>query len=119
MQVEPLKGGENSSSAMIFVLVGHHGAEVCPTSNAKVRELVLATGPGVPQMAQRHGVRLVSGPLLNRSHDLFAVLEAPSVESVEGFLDASRLAQWNTIRIIPCQTLAEGLDRIQASEPVF
>jgi hypothetical protein len=44
-----------------FVLLGEHTAEVCPTSNAKTRDLMLEIGPEVPSIAEKAGVNIVAG----------------------------------------------------------
>ena len=54
---------------MHYVILGEHTAEVCPTSNAKTRALLLEIGPQIPKIAEQNGVTIVSGPFVNlRTH---------------------------------------------------
>lgn len=104
---------------MHFVLFGVHNAEVCPTSNAKTRGLLLKTAPQVPAIAERTGVTIVAGPYVNREHTTVVILKAETAESVDRFLVETRLPQWNTMRILPSLPLQEGLQEVEEGESLF
>jgi hypothetical protein len=100
---------------MLFVLLSEHAAEVCPLSNAKTRDLLLQMAPNIPKIAQQNGVTIVAGPFVNREHLVVSVVEADRSESVDEFLRETRLAQWNSVRILPSLSMEEGLKEIQES----
>jgi uncharacterized protein with GYD domain len=102
-----------------FVLLGVHNAEVCPTSNATTRDLLLRTAPEVPAIAERTGVRIVAGPYVNREHTTVVVVEAERAEDVDRFLVETRLHQWNTMRVLPSLPLEQGLKDVQEGTPLF
>jgi hypothetical protein len=104
---------------MHFVILGSHSAEVCPTSNAKSRAMLLEIGPQIPTIAQKHGVKLVAGPFINREHLTVAVAEAERAEDLDAFVVESRLAQWNTVRVIPSHPMEVGMQEIAEGEPLF
>jgi uncharacterized protein with GYD domain len=104
---------------MHFVLLGVHSAEVCPTSNAKTRDLLLQVAPEIPGIAERTGVKIVAGPYVNREHTTVAVVEADKAEDVDRFLVETRLHQWNTMRILPSLPMAEGLKDVAEGTPLF
>jgi hypothetical protein len=104
---------------MHFVVIGVHSAEVCPTSNAKTKALLSEMGPQIPKFAEQHGVKLVAGPYVNREHMTVTVAETESAEALDAFLVASRLHQWNQLRVIPSQTMEEGMKDIAASSTLF
>jgi hypothetical protein len=104
---------------MHYVIVANHGAEICPTSNAKTRELLLQTGPQIPKIAEKAGVKILAGPYVNREHSTFAVVEASSGEDLDRFLVESRLPQWNNVRILPSLPMEEGLKEIASLPPLF
>jgi hypothetical protein len=104
---------------MHFVILAEHDADVCPTSNAKTRDLLLQTGQEIPGIAQRNGVTIVTGPWVNREHVVVVVLEADRSESVDRFIVESRLQQWNRIRILPSLSMEEGMQDIQESTSLF
>lgn len=104
---------------MHFVLFGVHNAEVCPTSNAKTRDLLLKTAPEIPAIAERAGVTIVAGPYVNREHTTVVVVEAEAAEQVDRFLLETRLAQWNTVRILPSLPLQEGLEEVREHASLF
>jgi len=68
---------------MHFVVLGVHSPEVCPTSNAKSRALLLEMGPQIPKLAEQHGVKIVAGPYVNREHTTVVVAETDSAESLD------------------------------------
>jgi hypothetical protein len=104
---------------MYFVLLGVHSAEVCPTSNAKTRDLMLKLSPEVPAIAERTGVNLVAGPFVNREHTIVAVVDSDRAENVDRFLVETRLHQWNQIRILPSMPIEEGMKDVQEGTPLF
>jgi hypothetical protein len=104
---------------MHYVILAEHSAEVCPTSNAKTRSLLLEIGPQIPKLAEQHKVTLVSGPFVNREHVAVVVAQADRSEDLDAFLTASRLPQWNRVRIIPSLPIEEGMKEIQAANSIF
>lgn len=104
---------------MHYVLLANHNAEVCPTSHAKTRELMLQMGPEIPKIAQKVGVTIVAGPFVNREHTIVSVVETDKAENVDRFLVESRLPQWNTVRILPSLTIEQAMQEIQQETAVF
>jgi hypothetical protein len=102
-----------------FVLLGEHSAEVCPTSNAKTRDLLLEIGPEIPNIAEKAGVNMVAGPFVNREHVIVMVVESETAEKVDQFLTESRLHQWNRMRVLPSNTIEEGMKDVQEGTPLF
>ncbi|MFL5822149.1 MAG: hypothetical protein ACJ764_01760 [Solirubrobacteraceae bacterium] len=104
---------------MHFVLLAEHSAEVCPMSNSKTRDLMMEAGPQVPDIAERNSVKIVAGPYVNREHLTVAVVEADTADQVDRFILESRLAQWNSVRVLPSVTMQEGMQELQEHSPVF
>jgi hypothetical protein len=102
-----------------FVLLAEHNADVCPMSNAKTQKLLLESGPQIPGIAQKHGVNIVAGPYVNREHIVVVVVEADQAEAVDGFLVESRIAQWNSVRILPSLPMEQGMEQVAGSNPLF
>ncbi len=102
---------------MHFVLLGVHNAEVCPTSNAKTRDLMLQTAPEVPGIAEK--TKIVAGPYVNREHMTVAIVEADKAEDVDRFLVETRLHQWNTVRVLPSLPMEEGMKDVQEGTSLF
>ncbi|MFI7018716.1 hypothetical protein [Streptomyces sp. NPDC050164] len=104
---------------MHFVLIATHTPEVCPTSNATTRDLMLQSAPDIPNLAQKAGVEIVAGPFVNREHTIVVVVQSDKVENVDRLLTESRLPQWNRVRVLPSLTMEEGLTDIEAQTPIF
>jgi uncharacterized protein with GYD domain len=104
---------------MHFVVLGNHSAEVCPTSNAKTKALLLEIAPQVTNMAEKHGVKIVSGPFANREHMLVVIVETDRAEALDDFLVESRLAQWNQLHILPSVPIEAAMQELQESTSLF
>lgn len=104
---------------MHFVLLAEHTADICPMSNAKTRELMMEAGPQVPSIAEKNGVNIVAGPYVNREHITVVVVEADTADQVDRFIIEARLAQWNSVRVLPSTTMEQGMQEIMEMPPVF
>jgi hypothetical protein len=104
---------------MHYVLLATHSPDICPTSNARTRELVQKRSSEMPDLARKHGIRIIAGPLVSREHLSVVVLEAAAAERVDRFIAESGLAQWNSVRVVPSITMEEGMKELTESKPVF
>jgi hypothetical protein len=104
---------------MHFVVLGIHSPEICPTSNAKTKALLLEMGPQIPGIAQKYGVNIVAGPFVNWEHTTVVIVETDSSEALDDFLVATRLPQWNQVRILPSHHLQEAIKDVREGTPLF
>jgi uncharacterized protein with GYD domain len=104
---------------MHYVILGEHSAEVCPTSNAKTKALLLEIGPQIPKIAEQNGVKIVSGPFINREHITVVIVESDRAEAVDDFLMQARLPQWNRMRVIPSLPMEEGMKEVAEGTSLF
>jgi hypothetical protein len=104
---------------MHYVVLGTHTAEVCPTSNAKTKALLLEVAPQVSNIAEKNGVNILAGPFANREHTLVVIVETDRAEALDSFVLESRLAQWNTVRILPSVTMQEAMGELQEATTLF
>jgi hypothetical protein len=102
-----------------FVIIANHTPEVCPTSNAKMKGLMLDLAPQIPSIAQKHGVNIVAGPFVNREHMAVVIVETDRADGLDDFLVDSRLAQWNQVHILPSRSLQEGMTEMQEGTSLF
>ena len=61
----------------------------------------------------------MAGPYVSNEHLVFSVVEADKADQVHQFLTESRLAQWNSVRVIPSLTMEEGMQQIREQTPIF
>lgn len=104
---------------MHYVVLGEHSPEVCPTSNAKTRALLLEMAPQIPKIAEQNGVNIVAGPFVNREHTTVVIVETDRAEDLDEFLNQTRLSQWNRLHIIPSLHLQEGIRDVEADNSLF
>ena len=104
---------------MHYVIIGEHSAEVCPTSNAKTKALLLEMAPQIPKIAEQNEVTIVAGPFVNREHTTVVIVESDKAESVDTFLVQARLPQWNRVRVIPSMHIQEGIRDVAEGTSLF
>lgn len=104
---------------MHYVLLAEHSAEVCPTSNAKTKALLLEMGPQIPKIAEKNGVNIVAGPFVNHEHIAVTIVETGQAENLDAFLIESRLPQWNRVRVLPSASMAEGMQQVVDGTSLF
>jgi hypothetical protein len=88
-------------------------------SNAKTRELLMQTAPEIPQIANKIGVKILAGPYVSREHTSVVVVEASSGEDLDTLIVESRLAQWNSVHILPALPMEQGMQEIEGQPPIF
>ena len=104
---------------MHYVLIATHSAEICPSSNGKTRKLMQESAQDIPGVAEKAGVKIVAGPYVSREHISVVVVEATGGEELDQFILDSRLAQWNSVRVLPSKTIQEGMAEIEQSPVVY
>jgi hypothetical protein len=104
---------------MHYVVVAEHSAEVCPTSNAKTKALLLEMAPQIPKIAEKNDVNILSGPWVNHDHITVVIVETDRPENLDTFLMETRLHQWNRVRVMPSRTIAEGMKELAEGTTLF
>jgi hypothetical protein len=104
---------------MHFVLLASHGPEICPISNAKMRDMVVKQAPEIPALAKRLGVNLIAGPFVSHEHLAVIVVESEKAESVHQFILESGMSQWNSIRVVPSVTVEQSMKELNTLKPIF
>jgi len=104
---------------MHFVLLASHTPETCPSSNAKIRELVQKSAPEARNIAEKARRQNHRGPFINHEHLVVIIAEAQKVEAIDTFLEQSRLGHWNSVRVLPSLTMEEGMQQLRDQPPIF
>jgi hypothetical protein len=104
---------------MQFVVTARHSPEHCPSSNAKIRQLMKEGAKQNPELAKRLGVKILTMSILPTDHEALTVVEADRIEAVQEFAMQSRLMQWNTVSIRPAWGMEEALAKADALTAIF
>jgi len=102
-----------------FAVIAKHPPELCPTSNAKTRQMMREGAPQIPQLAEQLGVEILTLRAFGPDHVVLAVIEAEEIDAVRDFMFQSRLIQWNTTKIYATYSLEEALARADNLEAIF
>lgn len=104
---------------MQFVMIAKHAPELCPTSNAKIRQLMKQGAKEMPDLAKRLGVKIITLNVYGPEHEILAVVEANDIEAVREFVMQSRLIQFNTTAVHATWSLEEALAKADALPTLF
>jgi hypothetical protein len=102
-----------------FAVIAEHPPELCPTSNARTRQMLKEGAAQIPQLAERLGVDIVTLRIFGPDHIVLAVVEANDIEPVREFILQSRLIQWNTTNIHATYSMEEALAKADVLETIF
>jgi hypothetical protein len=102
-----------------FAVISEHPPELCPTSNARTRQMMKEGAGQIPQLAEQLGVNIVTLRVFGPDHIVLAVVEADDIEPVRDFMFQSRLIQWNTTKIYATYSMEEALARADELESIF
>jgi hypothetical protein len=102
-----------------FAVIAKHPPELCPTSNARTRKMLREGATQIPQLAEQHGVDIVTLRVFGPDHVVLAVVEANDIETVREFILQSRLIQWNTTEVHATYSMEEALAKSDELEAIF
>jgi hypothetical protein len=104
---------------MQFVIIAEHGPELCPMSNAKIRDLMKQMVGNMPNLAEKLGINVITTSVFGPDHVIHTVAEADNIEAIREFVMQSRLAQWNTTRIHATWPMEEAMSKAEELPTVF
>jgi predicted RecB family endonuclease len=102
-----------------YAVIAEHPPELCPTSNARTRQMMKEDAGQIPQLAEQLGVEIVSLRVFGPDHIVLAVVEADDIDAVRDLMFQSRLIQWNTTKIHATYSMEEALAKADDLEPIF
>lgn len=102
-----------------FAVIAAHPPELCPTSNARTRQMLKEGAAQIPQLAEQLGVDIVTLRVFGPDHIVLAVVDANDIEVVREFILQSRLIQWNTTKIHATYSMEEALAKSDELEAIF
>jgi hypothetical protein len=110
---------ERNHAMPTFALIAEHPPNLCPTSNAKTREMLKEGAGQIPQLADQLGVDISTLRIFGPDHIILAVVDADDIDSVRTFALQSHLMQWNTVKIHATYSIEEAVAMIDEVEAIF
>ncbi len=104
---------------MQFVVTAQHPPELCPSGNAKTRQMMKQGAKEMPDLAKKLGVKIITLNVYGPDHVVLMVVEAADIEPVRNFIMESRLVQWNTTKINATWSLEEALAKVDTLPTMF
>lgn len=100
------------------MVIAEHQPDLCPHSNAKVREQFERI-PEFYKLAKKLGVALVFAGIPVPEHKTFMVMRAANFESVRQLMVETGLVQTNTITIYRTESFEEFAEELKKTLPIF
>ncbi len=104
---------------MQFVVIAEHPPELCPSGNAKTRQMLKQGAKEMPDLAKKLGLKIITMNVYGPDHVVLMVAEAADIEAVRNFIMQSRLVQWNTTKIHATWSLEEALAKVETLPTMF
>ncbi len=98
---------------LTILVIMKHSPENCVMLHESMREMYVEAFSKMPELAKKHGVKLVGGWSANSEHLMIAVWEAPTVEAYMKFANEPAMVKFihsqdsSEMRIV--QTFEEGM----------
>ena len=102
-----------------FAITAEHPPDLCPTSNARTRQILKEGAGQIPGLAEQLGIDIATLRVFGPDHIILAVVEADDIDAVRSFALQSRLMQWNTVKIHATYSMDEALAMLDQVDPVF
>jgi hypothetical protein len=102
-----------------FALIAEHPPDLCPTSNARTRQILKEGVSQIPHLAAQLGLEIGTLRIFGPDHIILAVVGADDIDSVRNFALQSRLMQWNTVKIHATYSIDEAVAMIDGVEAIF
>jgi hypothetical protein len=102
-----------------FAVIAEHPPDLCPTSNARTRQMLKEGAGQIPQLAEQLGVNIGALRIFGPDHIILAVVDADDIDSVRSFALQSGLMQWNTVKIHATYSMDEALALLDEVETIF
>ena len=100
----------------LYGIYGSHTTEACPLFNAGNRKLLLETADGFEVTAAAFGVKVVAAYHSGLEHTFVWIVESGDPHVIEDLMVQTRMAKWNSAKIVPLKTLKTVVDYCQSLE---
>jgi hypothetical protein len=102
-----------------FALIAEHPPDLCPTSNARTRQMLKEGASQIPQLAEQLGVDIGTLRIFGPDHIILAVVDSDDIDSVRNFALQSGLMQWNTVKIHATYSIEQAVAMLDEVEAIF
>jgi len=97
---------------VIFAVNGSHTPESCPMFNEEVKKKLKETVAKRKEVAEKHGVKILSSYVSRLDHRVLSIVEAPSQEAVENYYVEAGLASWSSIEIRQVKSTEDVIKKV-------
>jgi hypothetical protein len=94
---------------MLFIAIAEHTPDQCPGHNKELFDELQSTMPRIPEIAQKHGVKMLGIYAMMPSHKSVLLCDAPSFEAASLVLYDAGFTRWNTTEIAQAYTAEEAM----------
>jgi uncharacterized protein with GYD domain len=96
----------------IFAVNMKHTPESCPMFNNDVKKKLKEAIGKREEVREKLGIKAISNFTSTLSHQIFAIVEAPSQQALESYLVEVGFAFWNTVEILQVQPVEDVIKKM-------
>ena len=100
----------------LYGIYGSHTVEACPLFNVGNRKLLLETASGFDAKAAAFGIKVVAAYHSGLEHTFVWIVESEDPHKIEELMVQTKVAQWNSAKIVPLKTLQNVVNYCQNLE---
>ena len=96
-----------------YGIYGSHTAEACPLFNEENRKLLLQVASTFEKDANAKGIKVLSMYHSGLEHTFEWIVEAPGAHAVQDLMVETKVAKFNTTKIVPLRTTENIVEYLQ------
>ena len=99
-----------------YGIYGSHTAEACPLFNEENRKLLLQVASTFEKDANAKGIKVLSMYHSGLEHTFEWIVEAPGAHAVQDLMVETKVAKFNSTKIVPLRTTQDVVEYCQNIE---
>ena len=100
----------------LYGIYGSHTTEACPLFNEGNRKLLLQTAQGFEKSAEEFGIKVTAAYHSGLEHTFLWIVESENAHSIQDLMVETKVAKWNSTKIVPLRTLQNVVEYCQTQE---
>lgn len=100
----------------IYGIYGAHTTEACPLFNEENRKLLLEVASTFEKDAEQKGIKVLSMYHSGLEHTFEWIVEAPGAHAIQDLMVQTKVAKFNSTKIVPLRTTQDVVEYCQSIE---
>ena len=111
-----MNNGPETQNMGTYGIYGSHTTEACPLFNEENRKLLLQVASTFEKDANAKGIKVISMYHSGLEHTFEWIVEAPGAHAIQDLMVQTKVAKFNTTKIVPLRTTQNVVEYLQNQE---